>query len=94
MICSQATVLLAVNVSFLAVPDATPAVDAVTIGFVASLCSTITSLGCIVVGLLLINEGHTDPKDDFTVSILAVCYSASPFTNISIVIRLLCEFEI
>ncbi len=71
----QATVLLAVNVSFLAIPDAAPAADTVTIGFVASLCSAITSVGCIVVGLLLVNEDHTNPKGAHTVSIFAM-YSA------------------
>ncbi len=77
MLHSQATVLLAVDVSFLAIPDAVPTVDAVTTGFVASLCSTVTSIGCIVVGLLLVNEDHTNPKVGVTVSILAMCCAVS-----------------
>ncbi len=77
MLRFQATVLLAVNVSFLAIPDATPIGDAVTTGFVASLCSTVTSIGCIVVGLLLVNEDHTNPKADQTVSIFARSCAAS-----------------
>ncbi len=79
MLRCQATVLLAVNVSFLAIPDATPTVDAVTAGFVASLCSTVTSIGCIVVGLLLVNEDHTNPKDAYTVSMFAMRYVVFPF---------------
>ncbi len=82
----QATVLLAVNVSFLAIPDVTPTGDTVTPGFVASLCSIITSVGCIVVGLLLVNEDHTNPKDSYAVSILTMCLII--FIDIFIVILL------
>ena len=64
----QATVLLAVNVSFLAVPTTGPENNAVTVGSIASLCSTVMSVGCIVVGLLLVNEERTDPKTSDAVS--------------------------
>ena len=59
----QATVLLAVNLSYLAVPNVTPSPGATTVGVVASLCSTVASAGCIVVGLLLVNEDRSDPKN-------------------------------
>lgn len=64
----QATVLLAVNVSYLAIPLAGLSTDAATLGQAASLCSTLTSIGCIVIGLLLINEDHIDPKSGYGVS--------------------------
>ena len=81
MLRFQATVLLAVNVSFLAIPDATPIGDAVTTGFVASLCSTVTSIGCIVVGLLLVNEDHTNPKNNYTVSIFPMFSVVSYYSS-------------
>ncbi len=77
---SQATVLLAVDVSVLAIPGAAPTADAVTAGFVASLCSTVTSIGCIVVGLLLVNEDHTNPKNNYTVSIFTTHCTISHYS--------------
>lgn len=74
---AQATVLLAVNVSFMAIQDVAPTVDAVTTGFVASLSSTVTSIGCIVVGLLLVNEDYTNPKHGRKASVFAICYVMS-----------------
>ena len=58
----KATVLLAVNVSYLAAPDVSDSPGTVTAGTVSSLCSTITSIGCIIIGLLLVNEDRSDPK--------------------------------
>lgn len=59
---SQATVLLAVNISYLAIPNINITDSSASVGQVASLLSTIASTGCIVVGLLLVSEDHTDPK--------------------------------
>ena len=67
----QATVLLAVDVSFLAIPIAGHKGGAVTVGSIASLCSTVMSVGCIVIGLLLVNEERTDPKTSWAVSRIA-----------------------
>ena len=66
----QATVLLAVNVSYLAVPQISPSSGTpppstsskIAIGAIFSLCSIVASIGCIVVGLLLVNEDRSDPK--------------------------------
>lgn len=33
-----------------------------TVGQVASLASIVLSIGCIVIGLLLVSEDHIDPK--------------------------------
>ncbi len=60
----QATVLLAVNLSFLAVPNINPDGAPTSVAQIACLCSIIFSIGCIVIGLLLVNEDHTDPKAD------------------------------
>ncbi len=49
---------MAVNLSYLAVPNIESS------GRVASLCSTVFSIGCIAIGLLLASEDHTDPKSD------------------------------
>lgn len=59
---TQSTVLLAVDISYLAVPDIT------TAGRIASLCSVLFSVGCVVVGLLLINKDHADSKTGENVS--------------------------
>lgn len=79
----QATVLLAVNLSYLAVPNVIPNGDmlavtggisrttlAASTGVLACLCSIITSIGCIILGLLLVNEHHSDPKTEDEVGIL------------------------
>ncbi len=67
----KAAILLAVNVSYLAVPTIWPSDDSgngnlsnndVTVGKVASLASIVLSIGCIVIGLLLVSEDHIDPK--------------------------------
>lgn len=80
MLLSQATVLLAVNVPFLVVAGVAPAGVSVTTGFVASLCSIITSIGCIMVGLLLVNEDHASPKDSRSVSTLTACSAVSYYS--------------
>ncbi len=58
-----------VTVSYLAVPAIGPSEDSsnggsndVTVGQVASLASIVLSIGCIVIGLLLVSEDHIDPK--------------------------------
>lgn len=60
----QATVLLAVNLSFITVPGINQNGGNASGGQIASLCSTVLSIGCIVIGLLLVSEDHTDPKTD------------------------------
>ena len=65
--------LLAVNLSYLAVPEVSPDPTTVTAGTVASLCSTVASVGCIVVGLLLVNEDRSDPKTTSEVSPTCTC---------------------
>ncbi len=50
------------NISYLAIPSINVADNSVSVGQVASLLSTISSTGCIMVGLLLVSEDYTDPK--------------------------------
>ena len=47
-----------------------------SIGQSASLCSIVTSVGCIVAGLLLIQEDRTDPKDSDDAVSLFTCHSS------------------
>ncbi len=60
----QATVLLAVNVSYLAIPG----LGSSSVGQISSLCSIIASVGCIVIGSLLASEHYTAPKQGIVVS--------------------------
>lgn len=62
--CFQATVLLAVNVSYLAIPG----LGSSSVGQIASLCSIIASVGCIIIGSLLASEHYTAPKQGENVS--------------------------
>lgn len=50
------------NISYLAIPSINVTDNNASVGQVASLLLTIASTGCIVVGLLLVSEDHTDPK--------------------------------
>ena len=62
--------LLAVNISFLAIPAVAPMTlhnGQVTVGQVASLCSTLFSVGCMLIGLLLVNQHLTTSKDVYLV---------------------------
>ncbi len=78
--------MLAVNVSFLPIPGTTSTVDAATPDFVASLCSTVTSIGCIIVGLLLVNEDHTNPKDAYTVSTLTMYCAETYYSSLLFIV--------
>ncbi len=56
--------MLAVNVSYLAVPG----LETSSVGHISSLCSILASIGCIVVGSLLASEHYTAPKEGNSVS--------------------------
>ncbi|KAI0760212.1 hypothetical protein C8Q74DRAFT_1208734 [Fomes fomentarius] len=56
-----ATVLLNANVAFLAIPIVTD--GKVTLAQISSYLSTLASIGCILIGLLLIRQHRVKPKD-------------------------------
>jgi len=56
-------VLLTANVAFLAVPGVGSGGDTRTLTQIVSYISIITSLGCLVTGLILIRHHKTRPQD-------------------------------
>ena len=54
--------------SYLAVPG----LESSSVGQIASLCSIIASVGCIVIGSLLASEHYTAPKEGWNVSSQAI----------------------
>ena len=52
------------NIAYLAIPSIDVTDYSSSIEQLASLLSTISSTGCIVIGLLLVGQDQTDPKGD------------------------------
>lgn len=72
----QATVLLTVNISYIAISNIESS------SRIASLCSTVFSIGRIIIGLLLVSEDHTDPKSNGYAVSAMVSYRLSFLLNI------------
>ena len=59
----QATVLLNANVAFLAIPSVDTGDGHVSAAQISSYLSIVTSVGCILVGLLLIRQHRVKSKE-------------------------------
>jgi hypothetical protein len=70
-------VLLTANVAFLAIPGVGPGGDTRTLTQIVSYISIVTSLGCLVTGLVLIRHHKTKLQD---AAEEVVSYSIRPLT--------------
>ncbi len=80
----QSTVLLNANVAFLDISNVTPEdfSQVSTVGQVASFISTITSIGSIIVGLLLVRQHRPSSEMDAADAVRQIAHFAH-FTSLN-----------